>query len=224
MSENEKTSIKTLRNELDQLDAQIEKSKELQKVLEEERRPFYQVYQWEAPERIQPTKDNRFYLVGSATALFVVVLSLLTNNYGLVIAVIALVLLLYALNTVPPAIAKHELTNKGLSLFGTLYSWKTIETYWISERSGNKFLNLEVTPKPNKPTELIIAPFGDGDIFKVISYMAQFVDYLPENEIRNNFFKNILDGTTLTFGQVVGKGKSNELDGLEKPSEPAPKQ
>lgn len=218
MAETEKTSIKSLREELNELDSQIEKSKTLQKVLEEEKKPFYQVYEWEAPERIQPTRDSRFYLAASATALFVVVLSLLTGNYGLVIAVIALILLMYALNSVPPAKVKHEITNKGMSLFSTLYTWKNIENFWISERSGNKFLNVEVRMKTEKPVELILTPLGDGDGRKIAGYVAQFVDYLPETEISNGYFKRLIDGRTLTFGEVVGKAKLHEEEASASPS------
>ncbi len=200
--EKENPSLNTLREEMAALDSQIESATLLRQVLEEERKPIYSVYKWEAPERVFEQKDKKWYLIVSSVSFFFIVLSLLTGNYGLVIAIIALIILLYALNSVPPHKLNHELTNKGVSISSVLYPWKKINRFWISSRGGHLFLNIIIDTKPNTQDQ-VISYLGDADVKKIVSYINQFVDYVSEIDSSNNYISRKLFGTTEPLSHFI---------------------
>lgn len=201
--ENDRKSIKELREEMEALDSQIESSKTIQKILEEERKPIYSVYKWIAPERVFEQKDKKWYLAVSSISVFIIVLSLLTDNYGLVVAVVALIILLYALNSVKPGTLQHELTNKGVSINSVLYSWKKIDRFWISKRGSHRFLNLIIEGK-NEVEDQIISYLGEeADVRKIVSYTSQFVDYIAETDISTNFLSERLFGVVEPLSRFI---------------------
>lgn len=186
MSEEKDSTLKSAREELQALDSQIYRAKAMREALEEERKPIYSVYKWESPERVFDTKDKKWYLIVSSVSMFLIVLSLLTENYGLVIAIISLIVLLYALNSVPPQNVKHEITNKGISINSVLSTWKKITKFWISSRGEHLFLNITIEDKYGQEDQ-VISYLGNADVKKIVSYLSQYVDYVTENEINNNF-------------------------------------
>jgi hypothetical protein len=186
MSEEKDSTLKSAREELQALDSQIYRAKAMREALEEERKPIYSVYKWESPERVFDTKDKKWYLIVSSVSMFIIVLSLLTENYGLVIAIISLIVLLYALNSVPPQNVKHEITNKGISINTVLSTWKKITKFWISSRGEHLFLNITIEDKYGQEDQ-VISYLGNADVKKIVSYLSQYVDYVTENEINNNF-------------------------------------
>jgi len=186
MSEEKDSTLKSAREELQALDSQIYRAKAMREALEEERKPIYSVYKWESPERVFDTKDKKWYLIVSSVSMFLIVLSLLTENYGLVIAIISLIVLLYALNSVPPQNIKHEITNKGISINSVLSTWKKITKFWISSRGEHLFLNITIEDKYGQEDQ-VISYLGNADVKKIVSYLSQYVDYVTENEINNNF-------------------------------------
>lgn len=192
-TEGKATSLNSLREELSMLDTQIEMAKNLQDALGEERRPIYSVYKWEAPERVFEVKDKKWYLIISSVSMFLIILGLLTENYGFVAAIISLVILLYALNNVPPTKVTHEITNKGISIYSKLHVWKDIEKFWISKRGDNSFLNLEIRVKKDDMEQAIVF-IGDGDTKTIVSYMSQFVDYVSQREVNNSYINRVIFG------------------------------
>lgn len=195
MPDNKDIDLKTAREELESLDSQISRAKSLRKALEEERKPIYSVYQWESPERAFEPKDKKWYLIVSSVSMFIIVLSLLTENYGLVIAIVALIILLYALNSVPPQNVKHEITNKGISINSVLYTWKKVSKFWISTRGKNVYLHTLLEDKNDQEEQLIVY-LGNADTKKIVSYLSQYIEYIPETEINNNFL------STRLFGEI----------------------
>jgi hypothetical protein len=202
MLENNNSSIKSAREELESLDAQISKAKALREAIEEERKPIYSVYKWISPERVFEPKDKKWYLIISSISMFIIVLSLLTENYGLVVAIVSLIVLLYALNSVPARDVSHEITNKGVSLNSVLYTWKKISKFWISTRGDHKFLNTVIEEKENQEEQLITY-LGNADVKKIVSFLSQYVDYISETETNNNFISNRLFGKTEPLSKFI---------------------
>ncbi len=202
MSEEKDRSIKSAREELDALDTQILKAKALREALEEERKPIFSVYKWVSPERVFEPKDKKWYLIVSSISMFIIVLSLLTENYGLVVAIVALIVLLYALNSVPAQNVNHEITNKGISLNSVLYTWKKISKFWISTRGEHTYLNTIIEEKENQEEQLITY-LGNADVKKIVSYLSQYVDYITETETNNNFINSRLFGNIEPLSKFI---------------------
>ncbi|MCA9383124.1 hypothetical protein KC909_02045 [Candidatus Dojkabacteria bacterium] len=189
--ENQNVS-KNIDKEIARLDQQIADAKQFRAIIQEEQKPIYSVYKWIAPERVFETRDRTWYVIVASIAMAVIIYSALTGNYLLIIAVIALILLLYALNSIPPEKVTHEITNKGLNVFERLILWKDITSFWVTRRNTHVLINFEV--KEGKDVDRIILLEGEGDAKKIVSYIVQHVDYLSQAEIGMNIIGSILEG------------------------------
>lgn len=184
-----------IRSEIAQLDAQIASSKQYQAKIQQEREPLHTIYKWSAPERVFEIKDRRWYVTVAAISMIIIVYSALTGNYLLIFTVIALILLVYAINSIPPKDVTHEITNKGVHIFESLILWSQIDAFWLTKRGDNLMLHLEVLDKGSSFVRRVIILVGNGNAKKIITYLVQHIDYLSPEEIGLNIVSKYLEGT-----------------------------
>ena len=127
--------------------------------------------------------------------MVVIIIAALTNNIGLIFAVITLVMVTYALNTIPPKNARHEVMNKGMHVFNLFFPWRNINAFWVTKRSKALLMNFEVREKDTDPNfHRMILLNGTGDMRKIIPYLVQYIDYLGPSEVGVNFIKTLTEG------------------------------
>ena len=168
----------------DELDDLIEIQKRQRIAAELQRKPVETLLSWTAPERDYSPKSRKWFIGVGFLALVLIVLAALTNNNILIFAIIAVVLVVYTLNTIPPHDITHQITNKGLYTFETIFLWKNMLAFWITRRSGKYLMHLQYKGKSNDMTyqEMIIL-IGKADIEHVVTLMVPYVDYLGPQEV-----------------------------------------
>lgn len=192
-------------HEEDILDKEIKLQKQLQKVIENERKQLETVYEWEAPERVFVVKSRRWFAYIGIFALVLIALSAITNNFILIFAIIALVLVLYTLYTIPPHKTKHQITNKGLYSMHTLYLWKNFLTFWVTERDGEKLIHFEYKGRTTDTYyRRMVMLLGKGNLKTIVAYLVQYIDYLGPTEIDQGILTKIADGNYLPIISIVG--------------------
>ncbi|MFQ5492885.1 MAG: hypothetical protein ACE5DX_01870 [Candidatus Dojkabacteria bacterium] len=190
-----KDTKKQNEKEMAKLDREIRLAKEQREILLEEAESLKSIYKWSAPERIHEPKDRNWYVMVAGVALVIIVYAALTNNFGLIIAVIAVIFFIYALNTIPAKTVQHEVTNKGLKSHGQLFTWRTIDSFFVVRRGRHLLMNFEVRPKPTSlTTERVVVLKGEADLKKVVTYLVQHIDYLSSTEVGNNIFFRVTQG------------------------------
>lgn len=200
MAENNKDSIKE-----DSLDKEIKLQKQLQDILEKERKELETVYEWEAPERVFAPKSKRWFSVIGLVALVIIAFSAATNNFILIFAIIALVLVLYTIYTIPPNNIKHQITNKGLHSMNYLYLWKNILTFWVTERGGEKLMHLEYKGRASDTFyRRMVILIGKGSMKTIVAYLVQYIDYLGPSEIDQGIMSEWADGKYIPLIDIVG--------------------
>ncbi len=192
-------------NNEDILDKEIKLQKQIEKIIEKERKELETVYEWNAPERVFSAKNKGWFSSIGIIALVFIALSAATNNFVLIFAIIALVLVLYTLYTIPPNNIKHQITNKGLYSTNHLYLWKNILTFWITERGGDKLMHLEYKGR-NSDTyyRRMVILIGKGNLKTIVAYLVQYVDYLGPSEIDQGFLTRWAEGRYIPIIDIVG--------------------
>ncbi len=199
-------SVQQLREEMAMLDEQIAAAKQVQSIVEDERKPIYSLYKWDAPERVFEKKTKQWYVTMAAISLFVIVISALTNNFVFIFVVIAMMMLMFALNTVPPRKITHEITNKGINIFGGLHRWNETKAFWVTERGGHTLINFEFINDSNDEVERTIILQGEGDIKQIVNNIVQHVDYLSAQELGSNPLRKWIDGVYMPLLSFIEEG------------------
>ena len=115
---------------------------------------FKHIFSWTVPERHWSPKDRDWYLWRALLFIFLIFFSAVTEQYFLILALIALLLLLFTHASVPPRIVKHEITNRGIKAFDILFKWRDIDYYWITEKTERSFVDI-VNRLPGKKYRLL---------------------------------------------------------------------
>jgi hypothetical protein len=192
-------------HEEDLLDKEIKLQKQLQQVIENEKKQLETVYEWEAPERVFTPKSKRWFAIVGIFALCLIAVSALTNNFILIFAIIALVLVLYTLYTIPPHKTKHQITNKGLYTMNSLFLWKNILTFWVTQRDGEKLIHMEYKGRATDSYyRRMVILLGKGNLKTITAYLVQYIDYLGPNEIDQGVITSWTDGQYMPIVQIVG--------------------
>jgi hypothetical protein len=183
-------SLSKLREEIDTLEIQLTENKRKELILAEERSQLKSIYKWKAPERPFNPKSKNWYIGAFSIAIVAIILAILTETYLLVVAIIAVLVVVYAMNTVPPEIFEYEITNKGVKIANQMHLWRQIPRFWIADRGGDIFINFEALA--NEPRIIILA--GEGNINIIAKELVKYIDYLSPAEVSSDFLMRLVEG------------------------------
>ena len=192
--------------ELKQLDQQIDKSKLKEEIIIEESGPLETLYEWEAPERVFTPRSRKWYVGVAAIAMVFIVYSALTVNFILIFLVIALVLVVYALNSIPPQKAEFKITNKGIQAFNNLYIWKNLDSFWVTKRGENYMVNFDFREKVTDAyLQRMIMLANKSNVNQVVSHLVRHVDYKSLNS--SSILSQFVEGKYVPLMSIVKLGE-----------------
>lgn len=192
-------------SELNDLDRVIALQKKEAELLKEGKRTVETLYSWTAPERDYSPKSRKWYIGVGFVAIVFIVISALTNNFVLIFAIIALIVVIYTVNTIPPRLITHQITNKGLYTFQTIFLWKNMLAFWISFRDHKYLMHLQYKGKSNETVyQEMILLLNKVDVEKVVTLMVPYVDYLGPNELGGGILTILAQGKYLPLLEIIG--------------------
>ena len=205
--------------EIAELDSVIDLQKKLRKAMLNERKPVETLFSWTAPERDYDPKSRKWFIGVGFLALVLIVFSALTNNFGLIFAIIAVVLVIYTVNTIPPRDITHQITNKGLYSFETIFLWKNMLAFWITVRNKKCLVHIQYKGKSNDLTyqEMIIL-VGKKDVEQIVTMMVPYVDYLGPSEVNRSFLTSLAQGRYLPLLEILKDENIPTKDPKDAPS------
>lgn len=182
MAKKNTEELNKMRVQIDALEEQIRQAEMASQTKMEEYAPIKSIYKWKAPLRIFNPKGQSWYVTVAFVVIIVVAYSALTANFFLIIALIALLVLVYALNVYPPPIVEHEIINKGIKAFNKVYLWRTIRSFWITERSNHYLIHIQLN---NERLPTFILLIGEGDPGVIVREMMKRIDYVNPGGSQN---------------------------------------
>ena len=142
--------------------------------------------EWNAPERLYAKKGksyfkNLFTLLGVLAAV-----AIFFKEFLLAGVLGAFGFLQWALNTNPPKITKHAITNRGVRVHGHDYEWEQLKEFWFAEHDGQ--LVLHVDTKTAYPGRLYLL-MGKRDQDKVTEILSHYIPY--QQKAKEDFMEKI---------------------------------
>ncbi|MBD3280199.1 hypothetical protein GF389_01585 [Candidatus Dojkabacteria bacterium] len=201
--------VNELRNEIDRLEAKIREAEMAANAKLEEAAPLRTVLKWKAPERIYTQKGRRWYVIVAFITIIIIAYSALTGNYLLILALITLLILLYAMNVLPPRIIEHEITNKGLKTFDKIYTWNKIVGFWVSKREGQYVMNVDLFDE-SVPRMILLLDNNKAKASEIVSELVKRVDYVNPGGTNQDILSKLIEGKHMPltdFVDVFGEGE-----------------
>lgn len=125
--------------------------------------------EWEAPERIY-TRKGKSYFKNLFTLLGVLaVVVIFFKEFFLAGVLVAFGFLQWVLNTNPPKITKHTITNRGIKAHGHDYEWDHLKEFWFAEHAGQVVLHVDTKNAYPGRLYLLLGKVGRNEITEVLS-------------------------------------------------------
>ena len=150
------------------------------------------LYTWESPMRIPIQFEKKSFIIVIALSLIFILYLTILGKYFLMLAVIAILFVIYVASVTPTTNVKHSITTRGIFSIDKLYEWFMLDEYWFSKKGETIFMIVKT--KLRFPTSLIILVKEDqiDDIFKMLVYRLPY-------RINNKYIL----GEKLSFGEII---------------------
>lgn len=159
------------------------------------------LYKWRAPIRHFRKMDmKKYWMVVAAVLAFYVLLALL-GHYWLMVAIAAVMFVIYVLGTVPPAKTKHMITSIGVDTLEKEYRWDQLDLYWYSRKDNQYVLNIETNM--DVPGRLIML-VSKEDVKRTNEILQNYLEYKTVK--KQSKFSKLTEGEWVDiFGTSDGK-------------------
>src|SRR4030042_4187739 len=161
---------------LKELKAELQNLQEKISNVEEEggQKEVKDLYSWRSPSRAFVKKDPRWRINTGIGILIIVVILLLTGQFMLMAAFLAVIFVLYVLITIPPEEVGHNITTEGVTSANHSYVWEELADFWFTKRRDWVVLNVETKLRFPARLHLLLA---EADEDKVKNALAGFLSY-----------------------------------------------
>jgi hypothetical protein len=118
------------------------------------------LFEWEAPDRYEFAFKTKAFLIIVALSLAFILFLAVLGHYLLMVAIIALLFLIYVLGTTKPQKVKHQITARGVETGNKLYEWFLLKDFYFTKKQDQLFL--VIYTHLNFPGALVLL-VGDKD-------------------------------------------------------------
>lgn len=152
--------------------------------------PVETFFTWTAPARPFRKRDRSFFTTVGIIIVLLALISFFAREYILIGVLFAFAFVIYVLAFVPPEDVEYKISTQGITIGDHFYFWTELNSFWFSEKEGNKILN--VLTNLRFPGQLIILIKTDH----VDEIKKRVARYLPFHEIAP---KNLMDSWTASL-------------------------
>lgn len=122
-----------------------EVAKEMQETEQTEPQTAKTIFTWTALEYIQQQRDKKWYTIAGIALAAAVLLTLITGNWSMALAIIVFAAVYeYLQRHHPPKRVEIEITDYGIHVGHMFFPYSNIKAFWILYGNGVKSLNLRV--------------------------------------------------------------------------------
>jgi hypothetical protein len=135
---------------------------------------------WQAAEYPFHKKSVDWYWWFALATIGLIALAIYLHNilFAFVIAIGAFSLLLYAIRS--PRMLDYEATTRGIKVENKLYSYQTINHFWIKDSGSETAEKVLFLESQKKMMPLIVIPLGNANIDELRHFL---LDFMEEQEI-----------------------------------------
>lgn len=146
-------------------------------------------YIWDATEMARPEKTVDWYWGLGILVVTAIILCIIAKNYLLSILItLGGVMLAYSANDKPHAV-NVEISERGVKINKDLYTYETINSFWMFTDTKNKNQLLLVTGRPWMPKHIIALP----DSISAKDIRSYLVTFIEEKETKPSVIDTIVD-------------------------------
>ncbi|MFW5702675.1 MAG: hypothetical protein ACOCXP_01780 [Candidatus Dojkabacteria bacterium] len=183
----DQNQVADLKGQLEELQAKLQTAEEQQRIKQEEAAPLRVILEWEAPERIFENRSKVWYLLVTLGFIVAIAFAAVTQEILLIIALIALMFLVYLNSTIEPKLVNHEITNKGIKSGEDIWLWSDIKGVWIGKRGKHDVLNVDLADGVKRSNNRLMLLLGVANPEEIVRELIKHITYLNRNQVDQDF-------------------------------------
>lgn len=139
---------------------------------------------WTAPSRPFRKKDRSYYTTIAIIVILLILIAILAREILLIGVLLALAFVAYVLAFIPPEDVEYKISAQGVTIGGHFYFWGALDSFWFSEKEGQKILHILTNMHFPGQLMLLLGSEEEETVKKTVAH------YLPYHEIPP---KSVLD-------------------------------
>lgn len=140
---------------------------------------------WTAPSRPYRKKDRSFFTTAITIAILFSLLAIMFKMPLAVGPIVALVVLVYALNYVPPEDVENKISAQGVTSGGNFYHWRDLSSFWLNGKDQNRLLYIKTRFRFPGVLILVLGNASEEQVKKTIARFLPFEEIAPRGIIDN---------------------------------------
>lgn len=146
------------------------------------------LFEWEAPIRVQLAFDMKTFLIIVAASLVFIVYLAILQQYYLMLAIIAILFVIYAAGTTQPEVVTHRITARGIDTFGQLFEWFMLDEFWFSKKNDEEILIVDTKLRYPSRLLLLIKPEDREAIFVLLQENLLYKDIRKQGRLEKSSY------------------------------------
>lgn len=145
--------------------------------------PVRTLISWKAPSRPYRKKERSYY---TTVALLIILVSLIAFFWGerlLIGALLALGFLVYVLNFTPPGEIDYKISTQGITIGDHFYHWEELDSFWFSEKEGQKILNALTKFRFPGLLMLVMGDTNKDELQRIVARYLPFHEIAPKSTL-----------------------------------------
>lgn len=153
---------------------------------------------WKSPSRLYKKRDKEFFRNIAAITFLLLIILFFAKEFPLILAVVAIVFLVYVFSTVPPDTITHTISSKGIETAEREYEWEKLKSFWFEEQWEQKIVTI-VMDDGTRLTLLL----GDIEADRIKDVISRFIRFYDEPQ------KTLVDNAASWLSKKVPLDKSS---------------
>lgn len=138
---------------------------------------------WKAVSRPFRKRDRSFYFTIAILIVLIAGIAFFAGEIILIGVLLALGFLVYVLNFIPPEEVDYKISNQGVTIGDHFYHWQQMDSFWFSEKEGEKILNILTQLRFPGMLMLVLGETDQEEVKKVVAKFLPYHEIAPRSLI-----------------------------------------
>lgn len=134
---------------------------------------------WKAASRPFRKKDRSYFTTVAIIVILLILISVLAREFLLVGVLLAFAFVIYVLGFVPPEDVENKISGQGITIGDHFYFWDDLDSFWFSEKEGQKLLHVVTHLKFPAQLMILLGPVSEEEVKKIVARFLPFHEIAP---------------------------------------------
>lgn len=140
-------------------------------------------FEWESPDIVKIRFTKKAFLILLGASMLLVLYFAILGQYALMMALLALVFLIYVYGTAEPRSIKYKITSRGIDIGSKLYEWYMLDSFYFTKKEEKYFFFVDTKLKFPPSLVFLIEKEDKDPLFVILQDKILYKDVRSQSRL-----------------------------------------